>query len=446
MRKMYNAFLNNKNKIQNVLIVILCITIIFEVQELWFVNLANGQPLFQREKNSSFDASLKIEFLSPFRILNSVGNNEFLVSYEGEAFLDIKNLSQKILLEAVSKGSFIEQDKINEQILNNKNIIILEYTNKLDGKILSEALSTNKNTFSKVNEFDKICYIPYDSIIDILFLNSDTFEYSLIRVTNNNLKNELTINCNEIYSDGIYSYVTYDNNITHKGELILDNTTSDLFYYSIFSENPYATVYGDSPRNLVQSKIEKYFKSDPNFSTSESAYVFSDTDTVVKYFDNGTLEYAYYNVPYTKNKPLITESFAVAKKFIDEDEDVINSYYLKSYSKNSFESEIIFEFGYIINNYPIGFADETEMSTISVSVKNNTVTNYRKNVKNYYVSDDVKVVSKPFDSAISLLSSGNESNPFISNVLLAYKPTQTEDVELYWFMDAFDSGISLSTK
>lgn len=446
MHKIRKFISSRKHTLQNIMIVVLCITVLIELQDLWFVNLANGQPLYQKQASKTYDVAIKKEILSPFRMLSNVNENEFYVTYEGKKFSEIKTISEKILLECSKDANFTENIEPLENDVFNDNTIIFDYTYTLNGKIITEALNTKKNNLNRVEDFDKIIYIPNDDSIDVTFLNTNEGTSTKLNLKNAQLATELLEKKESLYSSTTYKYNADTNKNVEYKELIATNDSTQIYYNKIHISNPYATIYGESPRNLVESKIKKYFKNYYKVSTSENAYVFSDTDTVIKYFDTGVLEYSFYNISAKKTDFTLLDDFAVAKSFLEQDEDIINNYYLKSYSKNDFEC--VFEFDYVVENYPINFAYDLieEDSAITITIKNNIVTNLKKVVTVFEKSEDVMVVSKPFYEAIEVLSAPNNSDVFVKDVCLGYKIVNTnENAVLYWFMNVFDSEISLST-
>lgn len=444
-------FLNNKSKLQNILIVILCFTVMLEVRQLWFVNLSSGQVFQQGEKLKSSNIEEKKDFLSPFRIAvnntTNINQNEFYVLYEGDDYENILNNSQN-MLDLYSKSNFVESKQLDNSIFENDEAIIFEYTFLLDSKMLVDALELSKNSFNKVDKFDKLCFIKSNDNINIIFINSDENIYTKYEADENVKRNQMDFRLKDTDKYNKYAYNLNSDSKISKLELI--ENVDGKEYSNIYAQNPFATIYGDSTRNLVESKVDKYFQNVlyMKFSPSETAYVFSDTDTVVKYFNSGILEYSYYNIPTTVEETNIVLDFVIAKNFIETDTDIINNYYLKDYSANKFET--VFKFDYIINNYPVKFTKDEKMmdSAIEVTVKNNTVTNMKKIVYNYNISENTNVVSKSLSQAISVLSNEKESEntAFVEDVILGYKVSEVEEESgLYWFMDAFNNEISLST-
>ncbi len=441
------AFIKRRSKIQNILIVILCVTVLFQVSHLWFVNLSNGQSLYKKDNKSVAQNVYKKDFIVPKRMLSSSGFNNFFAVYEDDAFSQTLKVTDKILIEASSKADFISQQTFTSDFLNKDKILIFDYSYKIDGRMLMEALNASKNNFNKIKEFNEICFSYEDGLINIYFINSETAEYFYYVLKNDGLYDDLIKCSKSIYSDITYSYNLDKNGLVFSDELIA-NVESQIAYNKVSSINPFTTIYGDSPRNLVESKVDRYFKNIlyMKFSPSETAYVFSDTNTVVKYFNSGILEYSYYNVTPNSYEYSIVEDYAIAKNFIKDDPDIVNNFYLTSYYRNNFET--VFEFSYVANNFPVHYESEDGLNDvpISITIKNNVVTNYKKIVNNFTISEETEVINKPFGDAINIFSSTADDKS-INNVSLGYKATSEEgDITLYWFMDAFGSDTSLSTQ
>lgn len=446
MRKFKDAFLNNLSRVQNVVIAILCFTVLLQISHLWFVNLSNGQSLYTNDNKSVAEVGLKKEFLSPMRILKSIDYNTFYCIYEGDGFINAFNTYDKVLLEANNKADYMGQEDLTQDFLDKSNLLIFDYSYKIDSEMLIEALNSSKNAFNKIDEFDKVAINIEENMINIYFIDTTENIYYYYTLYNNMLYNSVLEVSNDVVSEMTYSYNIDRSQMVYDDELIA-NIDEGVAYKNIDIENPYATIYGDSPRNLVESKVDKYFKniSYMKFSPSETAYIFSDTDTVVKYFNSGILEYSYYDVYSTSYEYSIVEDFAIAKSFLNNETDIVNNYYLSNYYRNDFET--IFEFSYVVNNLPIYYENEDGYSQvpIKITVKNNVVTNCSRIVYNFVLSDNSEKITKSFYDAISIFSPIDDEET-IENINLGYKVKSPDDeMTLYWFMKAFESDTSLST-
>ncbi len=446
MEKLRKSFMSNRSKLQNVAIVILCITVIIEISHLWFVNLANGQSVFQNTNKSVIENGVQTTFLTPERMLKSVDENVFFVAYNGTAYDEVLKIAREIIYNISDDGEFVGIDDYTDEFLKKDGLLIFDYNYVIDGKMLQESLSTEKNTYSKVKDFNNIYFSFEDDIINVFFVDHVQDIYYHFTLKDSSLFKSLVLASSNITSQTTYAYVLDDSSIVNNYELIA-NIDSNFSYNKLVVSNPFTTEYGDSPRNLVESKVKKYFKNIlyMEFSPSDTAYIFSDTDTVVKYFNNGVLEYSYYDVASTSADYSVVEAYSVAKTFLEDDEDIINEYRLKNYYQNN--GETVFEFIYVENNYPIIIESEEGLTDIAltVTVKNNIVTNYRKIVHNFSVENDMGSASKSFEDAINIFASPEEGK-FIDSVSLGYKASeQSDEMTLYWFMNAFDSKTSLST-
>lgn len=445
MKNIKFAFLKRRSELQNIFIVILCITVILEVSHLWFVNLANGQSIFDNTTKIVVQDDTKNSFLQPQRILNAISYNTFNTAYNGDAYNTVFNIGNEILYNASENGEFIETNSYNIELLENNSLIIFDYSYLLDGKTIQQALGITNNFYNRVKDFDKIYFIV-DESIDVYLVDSEGSLYYKVTLKNSSLSESLLDASSSIFSNTTYSYILDDSSIVQNLELVA-NIDNNFSYNEITKTNPFATEYGDSPRNLVESKIEKYFSNTlyMQFAPIDTAYVFSDTDTVVKYFNNGTLEYSYYNIGTEATEYSTLEAYAIAKAFLEKDDDIINDYRLKSYTTNN--SDITFEFNYFINNYPIIIETEDNLTDVAftVVVKNGIVSNYKKIVNNFEVSENTTNASKSFYNAINIFAAPKDEKQ-IDSVSLGYKSNNEGiDLTLYWFMNAFSSKTSLST-
>ncbi len=445
------VFIKYIGKIQNILIIILCISATYELSHLWFINLSNGHSIYSKQEKSVVQEEYKQDFVSPMRILNGTSYNTFDVLYEGDVYDSITQTYFEILRLGSDKANFMDVGNDIDKILDNRNLVIFEYPYYIDSGMLQEAIGTTKNNYNKIENFDKVCIVVSDGLFNIYFVDTNKSIYYYYTLNDTELVAEFNNEALAMESDVSYSYHKVSNHSETDYELVA-NVTEPFAYNYVIRSNPFTTIYGDTPRNLVESKVDRYFKniSYMEFSPSETAYVFSDTDTVVKYYNSGILEYSYYNIIATAYEYSIVEDYAIAIDFIEDDEDIINDYYLNDYYRNNFET--VFEFSYVVNNYPVMFeTDEGFTDTaFSVTVKNNTVTNFKKYVYNFEVSDSTTIVNKSLDEAISVFDL-TSTEDIGDDVKLGYKTYANNDVtdekymNLYWFLDVYDNQTSLST-
>ncbi len=451
MEKIKNVFLKHISLLQNVLIIALCISASIELSHLWFINLSNGHSIYNRQEKSIAQDIYKQDFITPMRILNSTEYNLFDVIYEGDIYDQINQTYIDMLKVGSDKASFMDVGNDIEKILDNRNLVIFDYPYSIDSGMLQESIGTTKNNYNRIESFDKVCIVVSDGLFNIYFVDTNKSVYYYYTLNDIDLVAEFNNESLAVDSDISYTYrkIETEGKVHYELEA---NVVEPFNYNYVVRQNPFTTIYGDSPRSLVESKIDKYFRNIlyMKFSPNETAYVFSDTDTVVKYFNSGMLEYSYYNIISNAYEYSIVEDYAIAVDFIEHDEDIVNNYYLKDYYRNNFET--VFEFSYIVNNYPIVFetgAGYTD-TAFSVTVKNNVVTNYKKYVYNFSVSDSTTIVNKSLDDAISVFDV-NEADVINDNVMFGYKTYADNDVtddskmNLYWFLDVYGNQTSLST-
>ncbi len=417
MNYVKDFFIKHLGRLQNLLIMILCITVVYQLTHLWFINLSNGHFMYSINEKSVALQENKQDFISPMRILNSQSYNIFDVVYEGESYNNMLSIYIKILKTASDKASYMDTGNGLDKIYENRNLTIFDYPISISGDMLCESIGVSKNNYSKIKIFDKVGIVITDGLFNIYFINTDEETYYYYVLNDSDLLEKYSNSLNEIKSDITYSY-----QLNEQSRELVANIDESFEYNYVIRNNPFTTVYGDSPRNLVESKVDKYFRNvlHIKFLPSDTAYVFSDADTVVKYFNSGLFEYSYYDVMVNSYEYSIVEDYAIAVDFINEDEDIVNDYYLKNYYRNNFET--VFEFSYVVNNYPVIYETENGYcdTAIIITIKNNTVTNFKKTVYNFEISDNKYSAQKSFDEAIGIFES-EDYGDMISNIKLGYK-------------------------
>ncbi|MCD8159105.1 MAG: hypothetical protein LUD77_09500, partial [Clostridiales bacterium] len=274
--------------------------------------------------------------------------------------------------------------------------IVLHYGFFLSGEDFSELYGIG--SYDEIPEFDSIAVTDGSSEgFTVLFFNSFTLEGAVYKMNEySGLKDINTvIDEAQLPYNGIYYVSSVQNNYdVFLGNEFIPTWAGEVYYYTITKSNPVAEN-GIVTESAVDKYVNAYFDNPVLKWTSvdDGVYIFSDENTVVKYYPTGVMEYASYTGGKTDDLSL-GESLGAAEAFLNYDTNLNNEYYLSGY-KYEDDGRITFYFNYKINNSLLMLSDElkekTEMNSfIEVTTDGNKVTRYKR-----YLSDYVTTIKDP---------------------------------------------------
>lgn len=422
------------DKFKNLLIVGLIFLSIGQTVELWTTGLASSDINFSinirtDKKNKKNTNSLELYF-SPKNITIK-DENLFYIQYSDKNEKHLKAI-KKILSN--KKTNFEWNDKLRED----NQYVTLEYAIELNREILDE-LSTEK--FSKNLVFNKIRITEEKNEI---FLELYGVDDIYIGTTQNKEAIEA------------YKYLFKNKELLKpykkidENKFVLDIKSDKLEYESVQAVNPYLTNRGII-KSYLESNIEHFFKDKRMniLSTIEGeVIIFSTPYTVVKYFDKGLLEYSYYNQGYDNKILNEMENLEVVKRFLEEDLNNSNEYYVEKYELlEEGSNRVKINLGYSKNNMPI-FLTETQKkdydidSFIEIIMENGEVINYKK--LSYNIVNTYNFMEYKKNKISSLLEEELESSTL--NIEIGYDFLKKKDMTLYFKIEKENENYLRSAK
>ncbi len=454
MNKLNYLYKNKKDLIRTGLIIMLIIIAILQTFGLWYSNLANGGSFFNSNVNAATNNySARNDFVIPYRMLTT-SNGEQFSGLHSKA--NLSDLGEDIIQKALTSGDFIVTSNIEDDIFKKSTALIYEYKYFVEGKQLAESLNLKNNSWNRIDLFDLIIFSEGENeIIEIDFVNRENGTYTRFDLSNKSelaaLKNQIAgINTDIKYTINFQQYIPLE-----KYTFIPSWKNEVYSYNEIVASNPYTNDFGEVTIKKVEENINLFFENPLNkkFSKKDNFFIFSDSNTNVKYYDLsnyniGLIEYSYYNYGSQNKNNTVVADFTVAKALMDKDINMVNNYYLSGYTRD--ESETVFKFDYIINNLPIYFSSDyyellDTSAAIEITVRNGVVTKYKKIASNYSINENKRFAKRDVDSVISSIFSENDENE-IKNIMLAYKLDVENAHGLHWFIEAYGSVFSQATE
>ena len=458
-----------KNRIKNGFLIFLIVLTVYQINKLWFENLANHNffyTLFSGGNTTIKTEDINRAFYTPTRIISSDGNNNYYMFYSNlKTILDehkFGNISREFgSLEYKSEYKFDSEETLGARSF------IYEYEFGMKTRDFFESIGVkNNNIINKVEEFNKLILIPgRDEIspLKVIFLNmKDNIAYEYTTKSKNfiylfdwidgNKENRLGFVLNTDLSAG--------NNF-----LFVPYWTNYYYYYLASVRNPYKNSNGEERISFVDNEINNFFdnpsaknsKTSPkeetdafgNVSTYDT-YVFNDSMLkVLTYYagERSYLEFSDYKTPPKKDYSLVG-SYNIATNFIMHDENVINDIHLMKIDYNE-QNSYTFYFSYSVGDALIYLSDDFKEKSgmenhIEISTSGGMITKYKKSLLNYELSDERNFVSEAYKDVLDtdFLRGFDMENDIIRDFSLSYKTDISQDtyseyyndIELYWFI------------
>ena len=171
-------------------------------------------------------------------------------------------------------------------------------------------------------------------------------------------------------------------------------------------------------------------------------YTISSDDLVVKYYENGVLEYYNYDVDGSSAEQTLAEAYTISSEFIKKDTGITNDLYLSGAETRS--DGLVFYYDYAVDNIPIVIsektAEETGMShAVEVVVSNKNVKRYKRITYKYSLNDEytdemnIDIISA-WDNAI-MNYTGNDTITSINDMYIGYYDDDSDKLGICWFTE-----------
>ena len=441
------------SRILNITIIALVITAVLQTGKLWFNNNGSHNFFYTAFVNIGGDDktySGERYILEPKEIVAGYGNKKFYRFYASADKTGIYTMGNRAISEIVSKGDFVERRSVDWNELLSPKCLIFKYSGSVNS---NEFLSGFEKSFDAKTDFyfDTIFIYPqmdYSSNVDISFIdtvNNQEFKYNV-------KKSRVS---KELY-DLIENSQNFDNSITYistkqsgfnifSDDIFVPQWPDNKLNYNIVKRvNPFE-INGEFSLNSLENYIDEFFESGTlkwSETDKTGSYLFSDDNTVVKYTNNGLIEYYNYEpVDKDVNQSFIT-AYSTAKSFMERDKELETDIYLLDWKENG--DEIVFCFNYTVNNLPLIPSEilmgMTNMDCcLEISVKNNSVRKYRRIAYNYEKDTKTAVANKEFIRALDetvMMRYENSEESVITNVddiKLGYYISGRDNLKLKWF-------------
>ena len=403
---------NSKPKIiphiKSVLIFALAALAVFQVSQLWFVNITDRnfflyiQARFAPGAPDGHDA-----FVRPFRVIYGAGDGYFNMRLSRISETDAWDYGEPMISAVLANGHFVSREPIDRDRILSAPVFIYEYAFAMDSEIFAQAFGQRSGavlTVHGIENFGRIAVHPPADESSALYAFFMDDEYSW----------EFTLTPNRARS---FDIAPVPRDTLH---LVPTNSYAIGFvpvrppgfsYNPITVTNPYQREFGAPSLSSVRGRIEPFFNNPATINQRPSAggiYTFSNMNTMVRYLVGDVLEYTSFRPIGTTVSSSFMGDFSAALAFVQDDPYVINEIFLADYEPRG--REHIFWFGYVIEDFPLVLTEpwatgpscqDPLPSPIEVVVDHGRVVRYRRLAHNFHVTGNLYYV---FDTALDVLT------------------------------------------
>lgn len=446
-------------KITNFVIVALVIAAVYQTGELWlegtsshnfFHVMADGETLADKQADG--------DVLLATRYAVGEGEGTFSVCYPDQtgtsALLQEANgILNEILSDKDNQVEFITADW--KEILG-KRCIVLQYDFMVSAdEYLSQYKRWKRN--DKLGSFDYITIIPSrrpGEESKAFFVNSKT-----------NASICYTTKKSQSASDFYNKLVTDENAMTYIStgqktgasviwrNLFLPQWANLPYRYSGLRQIPAFEKDGAVSRVDMENTVKSFFRNfSVDWSTKDEggSFIFSDNQTVVKYFpDERVLEYYSYEAYGNDvNNTSILEGYQISCNFLANDTSLYTDVYLADIEKKT--NETVYYFDYVVDHLPINLSVALQdrigsKHAIEVTVRNQRVKKYHRYVVNYESTGkqdqelNVQFIDA-LDDANKTYQATVEEKVItdVKNISLGYYVELSGEIGLKWFVTLYD--------
>jgi len=445
-------------KITNFVIVALVIAAVFQTGELWLEGTSSHNffnMLIKTNASTSKEADGNVLLATRYAV--GEGKGTFSVYYPDQkgtsALLQEANgVLNEILSDRKNKVEFVTADW--KEILGGR-CIVMQYDFMVSADEYLSQYKKLKN--NKVTSFDYITIIPSrrpGEESKAYFVNSKTND----SVCFTTVKSQSAAAFYEkLVNDG--SEMTYISTGQKTGASVIWRNLflpqwADLPYrYSGLRQVPAFEKDGMVSRVDIENTLKGFFRNfSVDWSTRDDSgdFIFSDSQTVVKYFpDRRVLEYYSYEAyGNDENNTGLLEGYQISCSFLENDTSLSTNVFLADIQKKS--NETIYYFDYAVNNLPVELSAALQdkigsKHAIEITIRNQRVKKYQRYVVNYKPLD-----SKDLTLNVQFIDALDEANKNyqetveekvitdVKNISLGYYADLTGEIGFKWFITLYD--------
>lgn len=453
-------------KIMNFVIVALVITAIYQTGELWLEG-TNGHNFFYAltEQFSSGRKEADGDVLLATRYAVGEGEGTFSVYYPDEvgnsSMLDMAN---RALGEILSKKGAVPQKMTADwkEILANR-CIVMQY----DFMIASEEYLAQYKDIKpnqRLEQFDYITIVPArrngeESLA--YFVNSDTNECVLFQGEGGGAS--VTLYEALTTKEGDMRYISTGQRTSASvlwRNMFLPQWASLPYSYAALEREFVFEKDGEPSRAALENTVKNFFRNfsvDWSSKEADGTFMFSDSETVVKYDPEiKVLEYYNYENYRGDARTGLLEGYQICCNFLKNDNSLQTEVYLADIQR-TINNEVVYSFDYAVDDLPVNLSQALRdrigsPHAIEVTLRNQAVKQYRRYAVNFSKMEEKnEQVNVQFidalDDANKMYQTLVEDKDItdVKNISLGYYVDLTGGMRLKWLVTLYDYTFVVDT-
>ncbi len=453
-------------KITNFVIVLLVIAAIYQTGELWLQGTSGHNFFYSMIEGFTSDKEeADGDVLLATRYAVGEGEGTFSLYYPDEVGnSSMLEMANRALGEILSQNRTAPQKGVADwkEILSSR-CIVMQY----DFMIASEEYLENYRelkTNEKLERFDYITIVPAvrsGEESHAYFVNSDT--------------NECVLFSGE---GGSASVALYDSLQTEKDGLRYistgQRTSAAVLWRNMFlpqwADLPYGYAPlvqtaafekdGEASKAALENTVQNFFH---NFSVdwsnrdADGTFVFSDSETVVRYHpETKILEYYNYENYSGDERTGLLEGYQLCCNFLKNDNSLQTDIYLADI-RRTINNEVVYYFDYVVDDLPVSLSQSLRdhigsPHAIEVTLRNQAVKEYRRYAVNFEkAAEETERINVQF---IDALDDANKTYKAVvedkditdvKNISLGYHVDLTGSMRLKWLVTLYDYTFVVDT-
>ena len=217
---------------------------------------------------------------------------------------------------------------------------------------------------------------------------------------------------------------------------------------------------GEASRTALENTVKNFFH---NFSVdwsnrdTDGTFVFSDSETVVKYHPEiKVLEYYNYENYSGDERTGLLEGYQICTNFLKNDNSLKTDIYLADIER-TINNEVVYYFDYAVDDLPVNLSQELRdmigsSHAIEVTLRNQAVKEYRRYAVNFSQAEEKEEsINVQFidalDDANKMFKTLVENKDIedVKNIALGYHVDMAGSMRLKWMVTLYDYTFVVDT-
>ena len=442
------------NRLTNFAIFVLVIAAVFQTGKLWlgntdshnfFYSLHSSSTTRVSETNGSYD------IIEPENTVVGYGNKKFNMLYSDRGSDSVTKLCENVIGDVFRNGVFDSVSQTDWSSYIDGKAVILEYPFYVSAREYILGYGISNSAFSdNVNSINYIVVAPGSGSSDTTYCyfidgnTSETYKFTLTDAESSSVLYNAIQNMQ--YSSG--AYIDYISTV-QSGMNIFDSiyvpqwVDGEYSYSPVSVEDTFSDSEGIVDTTALGDCVNNFFSnyvSGEDASVVNGVYTFSDGNIVVKYYENGVMEYYNYDIGASGSEQTLSSAYTICRSFINKDTFINNPIYLSGVETRN--EGLVFYYDYAVNNIPVNISAESNENTgmnhaIEVVVSNGSVKRYKRYAVTLAADSEKSAVINvdmisAWDDAITNYT-GTEEITSISNMAIGYYLNGDSKIYIKWF-------------